>query len=95
MFVHDPVVIIPVVVFLVALLAFFHFAKFRKKAALWGAGSLWALFTLIMIVGMETASGWDGLGFLLALIGISAPAAAGFGIGGVAGWIKGRKDMHA
>lgn len=95
MFVQDVILIIPVIVFFVAFNAFFHFAKFRKKMALWCGGLLLALFTLFMIVGIETASGWDGLWFLLALIGISAPAAAGFGIGGVAGWIKRRKDMHA
>ncbi|MEJ6402622.1 hypothetical protein [Yoonia sp. 2307UL14-13] len=62
-------------------------AKKGKVAAMWTIGGLVFAFSAFMFIGLENASGWDGLGYLLALLGLCAPGAAGFGLGGVIGWI--------
>ncbi len=86
---------IPVVVFLVALFPTYWLAKGKNAAGLICMGVIWAGFTGAMFFGIENATGWDGLGFMLALIGISAPVGAAGLIGGTAGWFKSEKATHA
>lgn len=66
----------------------FVLAKKGMAAAMWTIGALIAAFTAFMFIGLENATGWDGLGYLLALIGLSAPSATGFGLGGLIGWLR-------
>lgn len=42
----------------------------------------WLAFTVAMFFGLEHASGWDGLTYAAALLGISAPVAVGALVGG-------------
>lgn len=86
---------IPAVTFVIALIAAYLSGKARSAAALTVFGLLWAGFTAAMFFGIEKASGWDGLGYALALIGIAAPAGAGIGLGGLVGWLRSGKMIHA
>lgn len=86
---------IPVVAFLAVLFPSYWLAKAKNNTALIFLGVIWAGFTGAMFFGIENASGWDGLGYLLALIGISAPTGVAGLIGGIVGRFKGEKAMHA
>ena len=69
--------------------------KNRNGAGLVGLAVVWAGFTGAMFFGLERATGWDGLGYLVALIGISAPAGLGALIGCAVGWFKNEMAIHA
>ena len=51
-------------------------------------GGVWAVTTLGLFIGMFEASGYDGLAYLFALLGFSAPGGVGALIGGIMGWMK-------
>ena len=73
-----------------------YFAARRHSAlVLTILGLLWAGFAGVMAVGLQQASGWDGLGYAIGLILLAAPAGAGLGIGGLAGWLRGKRMIHA
>ncbi|WP_108814688.1 hypothetical protein [Loktanella sp. Alg231-35] len=79
---------VPTVAFLVATFAGFQCGKAGSRSGLgWFAG-IWVAFTTWMFMGIQSSTGWDGLGYVLALIGICAPVGVGGLIGGVTGWIK-------
>lgn len=80
--------------FIAALLLSFFFGKRRNKLGLSIMGIIWTGFTGIMFFGMYDASGWDGLAYLLALIGISAPTGVGSLIGSLVGWAKSDKAEY-
>ena len=86
---------IPLVAFLASLFPTYWFGKAKNNAGLICFGVIWAGFTGAMFFGMENASGWDGLGYMLGLIGISAPTGAAALIGGTVGRLKSEKAMHA
>lgn len=86
---------IPTVAFVVAAVIAYLSAKARSGLAFGMIGLLWAAFTAMMFFGMENASGWDGLGYAIALLGLSAPAGAGLGLGGLVGWLKSGKTIYA
>jgi len=86
---------IPVAVFVTSLFVGLNLIKRRRHGLAVGCCIAWAGFTAWMFFGMEQASGWDGLTYALALIGLSAPVAAGGVIGGVLGWMKQKKVADA
>ena len=87
---------IPVGIFAGTGVAGYFAAKYRATAGLILLALLWAGFTAVMSYGMATATGWDGLGYVLGLIGVSAPSFFGLGLGALIGKYKreGRRD-HA
>ncbi len=87
--------LVPAVAFLITGTIAYFSGRARSASALIGTGLLWAGFTVWMFFGMQQSSGWDGLGYLIALLFLSAPAGAGFGLGGLIGWLRGRKDIYA
>jgi len=86
---------VPLVVFLVSLFLCFFFGKTRFKGGLITMGLLWLCFTVAMLLGLRETTGWDGLGYLLALIGLSAPAGVGALLGGLVGWFKKENTVDA
>jgi hypothetical protein len=86
---------IPLAVFLASLFTCFSFGKNRFKGGLICFGLLWLGFTVAMFFGMEAASGWDGLGYVLGLIGLSLPAGLGALLGGLVGWFKKENTLDA
>lgn len=86
---------IPVVVFIATLFTTFWLGKAHNKVGLISLAVLWAGFTGAMFFGMENATGWDGLGYLVALLGVSGPSGVGALIGGLVGWAKNEEAMHA
>lgn len=77
---------IPVTLFAAAAWLSHFCGKRRIKGGLLAIGGVCVVFSLMMYSGMEQARGLDGLGYLLGLIGIGAPVAAGGLIGGLIGW---------
>lgn len=69
----------------------------RAKAypALWGLGGLWLVLTTLLIVAINRATGWDGLGYVLVLIGIAAPSGVGLAFGGTLGFYRGHSNRPA
>ncbi|WP_411890700.1 hypothetical protein [Yoonia sp. SDW83-1] len=86
---------VPIGTFLAAGVATYFAAKARSAPILTLLGLLWAGFTGTMFFGMEQASGWDGFGYVIALAFLAAPAGAGLGLGGLVGWLRGRRMIHA
>lgn len=86
---------VPIAVFAVTAFATFQLGKTKKGAALVGIGTLWLAFTVVMFFGMQNASGWDGLGYLLGLLLISAPSGLAALIGSALGWAKNEKAIDA
>lgn len=86
---------VPLAVFLVSLFTCFSFGKQRYKKGLVAIGLLLLGFTVAMFVGMGASSGWDGLIYLFALIGIGAPAGVGALLGGLVGWLKKENTVDA
>lgn len=86
---------VPLFAFLGALFPAFWMAKAKNNVGLICFSVIWAGFTGAMFFGMENASGWDGLGYMMGLIGISAPTGVAGLIGSAVGWHKGEKAMHA
>ena len=86
----DEFILVAIVVaaFLVPLVMAYFFCKRRNKLGLSILGVIWAGFTAILFFGMNNATGWDGLGYLMILLGVSAPAAVGGLIGSLVGWAK-------
>ncbi len=79
---------VPAVVFLAAAFTCFKFGKSGNRQGFGWLAGIWVVFTGGMFFGIEASTGWDGLGYVLALIGISAPVAAGGLIGSIVGWTK-------
>ena len=88
-------VAVPLGVLLACGAAAYFAAKLRSTPVLTMLGLLWAGFTGVMAVGLQQASGWDGLGYAIGLILLAAPAGAGLGIGGLVGWLRGKRMIHA
>ena len=88
------VLIVIGVAFLGALILSFFLGKRRNKRGLSIIGLLWAGFTATMFFGMYNATGWDGLGLLFALIGVSAPLGVGGLIGSLIGWARSGAKQH-
>lgn len=86
---------VPSLVFLAALFPCFWLGKQRNGKAFGLIGLIWLIFTGGMFVGIENATGWDGLGYVMALIGISLPTAVGGLLGGLVGWFKEDTATHA
>ena len=86
---------VPTAVFVASVFVTFQLGKNKKGAALVGVGAVWSAFTVFMFFGMQNANGWDGLGYLLAMIGISAPWGVAALIGGLIGWAKYEKAIDA
>lgn len=86
---------IPAVIFAVTVWMTFWMSKRAYRLGLISLGLVWLVFTAGMFFGLEQAVGWDGLGFLLALIGISAPVGVGAIIGGAIGLVKREDVVHA
>ena len=80
--------IIPAVALVGAGSVAYALAKHGQAIGLWVVAGLIAAFSASMLIGLSNAQGWDGLGYLAALIGLSAPGAAGFGLGGLIGWLR-------
>jgi len=86
------VILVPLAVFVG-----FGFAGFKaQRATGWGGfgglAAIWGGFTLWMILAMNSATGWDALGYVLGLMFLSAPSGAGVGVGALTGWLKQRSD---
>lgn len=90
-----PIIGIPLVTFGVTGLIAFKLGQHRQKFITAVVVATLIGFTALMYFGMETASGWDGLGYLFALLGLCAPGAAGTLIGGLIGWLRDAKETHA
>jgi hypothetical protein len=86
---------VPLAAFCVALFLTYWFGKDRNSMGLISLGLLWAGFTGVMFFGLDQATGWDGLGYLAGLLGISAPVGVGYLLGGSVGWLKSEKAVHA
>ncbi len=86
---------VPLAVFLASLFTCFSFGKQRYKKGLVTIGLLLLGFTVAMLFGIGASSGWDGLIYLFALIGIGAPAGVGALLGGLVGWFKKEKTIDA
>lgn len=86
---------VPTAVFLATLFLTFRLGKRQSRGGMIAIGAVWTAFTAVMFFGMQNASGWDGLGYLLGLLGISAPSGVAAVIGGLVGWAKNEKAIHA
>ncbi len=89
------VFVVPAVAFALTVAAGYFSGKARSLAASVMLGLVWTGFTVAMFFGMENASGWDGLGYLLGLLFISAPTGLGLSIGSLVGWLKNGTMKHA
>ena len=87
--------VVPVIAFALSGAAGYFAGKARSLAASVMLGLVWAGFTVAMFFGMENASGWDGLGYAIGLVFISAPTGLGLGIGSLVGWLKNGNTVHA
>lgn len=85
---------VPVVAFVATLFVTFRLGKTKNGAGLIGCGLVWLTFTVFMFFGMQNASGWDGLSYLLGLILLGAPSGLAALIGGFWGWAKSEKAMN-
>ncbi len=88
-------VVVPLTAFTTALFLTSWLGKNRINMGLVAVGLALAGFTGAMFFGLDQATGWDGLGYVMALLGISAPAAAGSLIGGAYGLVQKEKATHA
>lgn len=86
---------IPVVVFALSGLVAFALGKNKKRGGMATLVLAWLGFTGALLVALEQSTGWDGLGYVVALMGLSAPIGAGLVIGGPIGWMKKEKIVHA
>lgn len=86
--------VVPVIAFAGTVLVAHWLGKLRQGIALVGLVLLWAGFTGAMFFGMEQASGWDGLGYMLALAVLCAPCGVGLGLGSLIGWIRGGRQQQ-
>ncbi len=86
---------VPLVAFTVTVIIAHLLGRARHGMVLGALGLIWAGFTGAMFIGMEQASGWDGLGYFIGLILLGAPAGAGLGLGGLVGWLRSGKEIHA
>jgi hypothetical protein len=86
---------VPAAVFCATLFSTYWFGKARNGIGLTSVGFLWAGFTGVMFFGLHQSTGWDGLGYLAGLLGISAPVGVGYLLGGSVGWLKSEKAIHA
>lgn len=86
---------IPAAAFCVALFLTYFLGRDRNTLGLTVIGVLWAGFTGAMFFGLGQSTGFDGLGYVAGLIGISAPVGVGYLLGGPVGWLKGEKATHA
>lgn len=86
---------IPAVIFAGSVGLTFWLAKRAHRLGGLGLSLVWLVFTAGMFFGLEQSTGWDGLGFLAGLIGISAPVAVGGLIGGAIGLAKREDVIHA
>ncbi len=73
----------------------FYLAKLRSLIGLCALNVLWIGFTAAMLFGLDQANSWDGLVFMAALLGISAPVGVGSMIGCTFGLVKRNDTIHA
>ncbi|WP_342076197.1 hypothetical protein [Yoonia sp. SS1-5] len=72
-----------------------YLARIRSGRGFAAIGAVWVAFSVAMLVGMDKAPGWDGLAYLFALLGVSAPSAVGLIGGGAIGYFRGDKTANA
>ena len=89
------VFIVPAIAFIITGAIAYFSGRARSTPVLTALGVIWAGFTGWMFFGMQQTTGWDGLGYAIALVLLAAPAAVGIGLGGLVGWVRSRKDIHA
>ncbi|MEO1640407.1 MAG: hypothetical protein AAFU41_14295 [Pseudomonadota bacterium] len=79
---------IPLAIFAVACAIAFYLGKNRSTIGLSLFGGGWGVVSAILFLQAQTLPGWDGLGYAIALIFLSAPAGLGALLGGITGWMK-------
>ena len=67
----------------------FAAARHRMTAVLMSLAGFWAVIAAVVVLGLMQANFLDGIVWLLALVGIVAPAGMGILAGAVPGWVLG------
>lgn len=88
------VLVVPFSAFALPATCAFFLGKNKSRAGMTALALAWAGFTAWLFFGMQQASGYDGLAYALALVGMSAPIGAGVLIGGSIGWFKGDGSIN-
>ena len=86
---------VPLAAFMLSLFVSFALGKAKKSKVFVRFGVLWAFVSGLLTIAMFAATGWDGLGYLAALIGVSAPLGRGTLIGGIVGWMQKDNQKYA
>ncbi len=86
---------VPLTAFSLSIYVTYILGKAGNGMALGVMACLWILVTGGLLVGLEQASGWDGLTYLAALFGLSVPSGLGSLIGGIIGWTKEADENYA
>ncbi len=81
-------------IFVIATTASYFSGRDRNKTLLGGLAVVWATFTGGLFLAMANATGWDGIGYAIALMFGAAPAGLGLLIGGLFGLKKASKLEH-
>ena len=72
-------------IFAVSATGAFFSGRARYKKLLGVFGVLWTIFTGGLFLAMANATGWDGIGYAIALMFGAAPSGLGLLIGGLTG----------
>lgn len=86
---------VPLAAFAVAAFVAHAVGRARNGTMLGVLGLLWAGVTGALWIGMEQASGWDGISYAIGLLFLCAPAGGGLTLGGVVGWLRGEPGARA
>ncbi|MFN3662703.1 hypothetical protein [Yoonia sp.] len=84
----------PVIAVALAMGLAFWMGRLQSRVGLWALAVIWLVFTLAMILGVNTINGWDRVLYMLGLIIVSCPAALGALIGASLGWRRKEKTLH-
>ena len=79
---------VPIGIFVVSTVIGFFAAKAQSKAWITLITVAWFAFTIAMFIALDSAVGWDGLLYVIALIFVSAPSGLGGLVGAITCWVK-------
>lgn len=83
--------LIPLAFFCAASFAGYYLGR-RKSGLSFGLIALiWAGLTWMILSEAQSRSGFDGIGYVIVIVGLNAPIGAGVLIGGLFGWFKKRE----
>ena len=85
------VYLIPLAFFVGALYAGYRLGLCKNRLSLALIGLIWVVLTWFTLIEARSRESWDGIGYVLLIVGVNAPIGAGLLFGGLVGWFKKRE----